>query len=300
MALLNKTQEEYYLGPDGNWDSLDEGYGSYQFISLEDIISNFIVAYVGESKLITKLKRSDVAFHAQRGIAELSFDVMTSFKSQEIEVPPSLGMVLPHDYVNYVKMTWMDSTGKERIIYPSSKTSNPLPILQDNNYEYLYDGAGQILTASESQTKKTFREMPYADVDVNSLTGTEQRDLYFGQRFGIDPETSQSNGVFIIDQIKGMIYFSSNIVNKIITLKYISDSLATDGEIKVHKFAEEALYKHIALAVLSTRANTPEYIINRFKKEKRAATRNAKIRLSNIKISEMEQVMRGKSKQIKH
>ena len=68
----------------------------------------------------------------------------------------------------------------------------------------------------------------------------------------------------------------------------------------VHKFAEEALYKYIAYAILSTRANTPEYMVARFRKEMSAAKRNAKLRLSNIKIEEITQVMRGKSKQIKH
>ncbi len=68
----------------------------------------------------------------------------------------------------------------------------------------------------------------------------------------------------------------------------------------VHKFAEEAMYKYIAHAILATKSNTPEYLVQRFKKEKRAATRTAKLRLSNIKIEELTQVMRGKSKQIKH
>jgi len=36
------------------------------------------------------------------------------------------------------------------------------------------------------------------------------------------------------------------------------------------------------------------------KQEKSAKLRNAKIRLSNIKLSEFVQVMRGKSKWIKH
>jgi hypothetical protein len=52
--------------------------------------------------------------------------------------------------------------------------------------------------------------------------------------------------------------------------------------------------------VLSTRANTPEYIINRYKKEKRSAVRQAKLRLSNIKLEDITQVLRGKSKHIKH
>ena len=39
--------------------------------------------------------------------------------------------------------------------------------------------------------------------------------------------------------------------------------------------------------------------IKEFRKEKRAATRNSKIRLSSLKIGELTQVMRGKSKIIK-
>ena len=89
-------------------------------------------------------------------------------------------------------------------------------------------------------------------------------------------------------------------VGRIVTLKYISDGLATDGEMIVHKLAEEAMYKYIAHAILATRINVPEYIVARFKREAAVAKRNAKLRLSNIKLEEITQVMRGKSKQIKH
>ena len=68
----------------------------------------------------------------------------------------------------------------------------------------------------------------------------------------------------------------------------------------VHKFAEEAMYKSIAHAILSTRQNTPEYIVARFKKERFAAIRQAKLRLSNLKMEELAQTLRGKSKWIKH
>ena len=68
----------------------------------------------------------------------------------------------------------------------------------------------------------------------------------------------------------------------------------------IPKFAEEAMYKWIAYGCLSARLETPEYVINRFKKERFAETRKAKIRLSNIKIEEITQVFRGKSKFIKH
>ena len=63
---------------------------------------------------------------------------------------------------------------------------------------------------------------------------------------------------------------------------------------------EEALYKWVAYALISTRANTDQNIVARIKKERFAEMRKAKLRLSNIKLEEITQVLRGKSKQIKH
>jgi hypothetical protein len=117
----------------------------------------------------------------------------------------------------------------------------------------------------------------------------------------LTPERAQANGVFYIDPIANVINFDSSFVGRIVTLKYISDGLGGDDEdLTVHKFAEEAMYKYIAHAVLATRANTPEYLVSRYKRELAAARRNTKIRLSNIKIEEIAQVMRNKSKIIKH
>jgi len=278
-----------------------EQYGDYQYISIQDIINNFIVSYVGEDKIISKIKRTDVAFHAQRGLAEFSYDTLKSFKSQEIEIPPSLTMRLPHDYVNYVKVCWVDEDGIERIIMPARKTSNPLAIIQDSDYDYTFDEDGSLLTASNSETWSRFEDATNRNVsDNNSLDEIELHQGALGQRYGLNPEFANKNGLYFIDNLKGKIHFDSSLTGKIITLKYISDSLGTDDEMVVHKFAEEAMYKHIAYAILATRANTQEYLVMRFKKEKFAATRLAKLRLSNLKSEELTQVMRGKSKQIKH
>lgn len=301
MGLITETNEQYYLGPDGVWNSNDEQYGNYEFISIKDIINNFIIAYVGEEKIISKLKRSDVAFHAQRGIQELSFDLLPSTKAIEIELGPQLYMILPQDYVNYVKFTWTDSLGLERVIYPAIKSSNPKAIIQDSQYEYTYDNNGQILYANESETLKRFdRATNIRTLEENYNNWDIMAVQNYGRRYGAEPQSTQNNGVFYIDHLKGLAHFSSDLTGKIITLKYISDGLGSDDEMVVHKLAEEAIYKYIAHAVLATRANTPEYLIARFKREFVAARRNAKIRLSNIKIEEIAQVMRNKSKIIKH
>ena len=297
MGLINETEHSYYNGND---------FGGYQFISLDHIINNFMIAYVGEGKIIPKVKRTDVAFHAQRAIQELSYDTFKCTKSQEIEIPPSLTMVLPQDYVNYVKLTWSDSLGIQHIIYPTNTTSNPKAIKQnvDGTYDFDADADG---TVSSTETDLLYQDDSNTWDSFKSSTSINQDDDYkddtywpnLGGRYGIDPAYAQINGSFYIDELKGKIHFSSNILGKTVILKYISDGLGTDGEMIVHKFAEEAMYKSIAYAILSTTlAGQP--LAASFRQQKSAAVRTAKLRLSNLKIEELTQIMRGKSKWIKH
>ena len=112
--------------------------GEYQFVSLSEIIDNFIAAYVGEGKILENVLDGDVHFHAHRALQELHYDTLKSCKSQEIEVCPSLKMPLPHDYVNYVKLTSVDSQGIEHVLYPASKTSNPFAVVQTEDCKYSF------------------------------------------------------------------------------------------------------------------------------------------------------------------
>ena len=448
MGLINETAQNYYD---------NENYGNYQFTPLSHVIGNFMVSYVGEDKIISKIKRTDVAFHAQRALQEFSFDTFKSFKSQEITVPPTLKMILPQDYVNYTKISWVDSAGIKHPLYSTNRTSNPTNhyqnsdgdfklvvsatitnnstdivledfngdiqigdivtgpsigswIVADNQYSTKaltlvdtldnYPTGSTTFTPTESITETltinspsgelrhnttniiapgitgapweigsnviTFdntsdtseiqigmvitafpdfpvgttvigvngkyvtmsnnattspvsntASIPFSLINEDSDTWSNYKsttpsennnddyedDTYWptdGQRYGLDPQHSQVNGSFYIDGVSGKIHFSSNISGKTVILEYISDSLGTNEEMRVHKFAEEALYKWIAYAILSTRPNIPEYVVQRYKKEKFAETRKAKLRLSNIKLEEITQTLRGKSKQIKH
>ena len=135
--------------------------------------------------------------------------------------------------------------------------------------------------------------------DANAYNhDTDIYDLNIGQRYGLETSIAQGNGTYYIDNLKGLIHFSSNVSGKTVILKYISDGLGTNEEMVVHKFAEEAMYKSIAYAIFSTTISGQQ-LVPRFKKEKFAAIRQAKLRLSNIKIDELAQIMRGKSKWIK-
>tara|TARA_R100001443_G_scaffold20825_1_gene33019 strand:+ start:1637 stop:3061 length:1425 start_codon:yes stop_codon:yes gene_type:complete len=474
MGLLDgTTHKEYYQG---------NNFGNYQFVSLDDIISQFQVMYVGEDKIIPKIKRADVAFHAQRALAELSFDTFKSFKSQEIEIPPSLTMVLPHDYVNYTKLSSVDAAGIKHVLYPTKHTSNPFEIKQKDTGEYDFPtGETTVMNADFSQNLDYYQKSPgfikvidgvlkfnhkvlnspggipfgdssavwqeidvsqvnYVDISADGVAAaaapggvlrfglsTNQGDMYThpniltdnlgnnipaslnasedifdiegamltwdstsstqealninvsayntvyilitsnapftsltqatvtntidnlsvtnaqsgnslnhasddglssstwtsyksstiaedgiddyryeqhwlnpNERYGLDPEQAQVNGSFYIDQRLGKIHFSSNINGKTVILDYISDSLGTDAEMQVPKLAEDAMYKHILCDIMSARSNIGAGRLTYYKKDKFAAVRKAKLRLSNIKLEELTQILRGQSKIIKH
>jgi hypothetical protein len=292
--------------------TVEDNYGSYGYITLNDIINNFMVAYVGEGKLIQQVKRTDVIFHAKRSLQEFSYDTLKSVKSQELTVPHSLSVILPQDYVNYVKLAWIDHRGIKHPIYPTNNLTT-IPYekpLQDNNGEPLQDNFGSNIegtSITEFRWKRNNTDIlnDYGNNSWGAMGygyGYDQWLYYgfFGERYGLDPQYSNSNGWFTIDDREGKISFSSNLINKIIVFEYISDGLAYDLDTRVPKLAEEAMYAYIIHAIMSLRVNQPEYIINRLKQEKSAKLRNAKIRLSNIKLEEITQVLRGQSKWIKH
>lgn len=287
---------------------VEENYGSYAYTKLGDIVNNFLIAYVGSGKLIQDVKRTDVIFHAKRAMQEFSYDTLKSVNSQELTVPHNLSIILPQDYVNYVNIYWVDNQGVKHIIMPSNNlTSDPYSLpLQDgqgvptqDNFENNIEGTSIV----EDRWKHNFFKNNKDLVD-NTIAGWEYYygwpEVGYGQMYGLDPQYANANGYFTINDREGKISFSANLVDRIIVFEYISDGLSTDIETRVPKLAEEAMYAYISHAVIASRINQPEYIVQRLKREASTKLRNTKLRLSNIKLNEIVQVMRGKSKWLKH
>ena len=563
--IIQKSQNFYYNN--------EEEHGNYQFITLDDIINSFMVVYVGQDKIIPRASRTDVQFHAMRALRELSFDTFKSVKAQEIVLPDTLQMILPHDYVNYTQISWSDDSGIKHPLYSTKHTSNPFSILQDDDGSYEFSNDRELITdpgfnrangflhpkwsstklnrtlkksSAESKPNSTYTDpngvtitgffpaagnkMDYSgginitlgkdaggtvsalnfahvpqpigvsgsifytgrilaawhrvnvrgmdnidlaatvnvvaggsltnsdgttgthtngevvisiqanpgdtsyndiaygsytlsrnmnqkanaigdvlewgsgdtgnDVGKSTVVNVEDYDIVYllitsridfnntddlgfstiaatpgssgvttgnsinktaadalrnlvrqvsvtngvspnnlqdrdsitktsstwekykssspaendqndfsydddrfdynvGKRYGLEPSHAQINGSFYIDNENGLIHFSSPLQGKTIILDYISDSLGTYQEMKVHKFAEDAMYKSILYDIISTRPNIGGGVVMRFKQEKRASRRVAKLRLSNIKLNDIIQIFRNKSKIIK-
>ena len=303
VVQLKSLSGGNYGNKDAFGQAVENNYDSYSYIKLDEVINNFQVAYVGTGKLIPSCKRTDIIFHAKRGLQEFSYDTLKSIKSQELTIPPGLSVVIPQDYVNYVKVSWIDQLGIKRPIYPANNlTINPYSTpTQDDLGVPVQDNFGNNIQGT-SITEDRWANDPVINEDLFGYNRDELlgRGYGYGQMYGMDPQYSQANGWFTINDREGKFSFSSNLANKLIVLEYVSDGLAYDMDTRIPKMAEEALYAHISHAVIASRINQPEYIVRRLKQDRSAKLRNAKIRLSNIKLDEIVQVMRGKSKWIKH
>jgi hypothetical protein len=295
-----------YGNKDAYGETVQDNWGSYAYTKLNDVINNFIVAYVGAGKLIPSVKRTDVIFHAKRAMQEFSYDTLKSINSQELNIPNSLSVAIPQDYVNYVNIHWVDKQGVKHIIMPTQLTSNPYsnPI-QDQSGIPMQDNFGDNIEGT------SITEERWANNDLKQRNEIRNNSLGFGsfygedgygagQLYGLDPQYANVNGYFTINEREGKFSFSSDLVGKLIILEYVSDGLSTNLNTRVPKMAEEAMYAYISHAIIASRINQPEYVVNRLKREKSAKLRNTKIRLSNIKLNEIVQVLRGQSKWIKH
>jgi len=304
------TQAEKAFG-----EATDDNYGGYQYIKLNDIVSNFLVGYVGQNKLLPDAKRTDVIFFAKRAMQEFSYDTLKSIKSTELTVPAGLTLVLPQDYVNHVRTSWVDGLGVQHIVYPTNNltTSPYYTPAQDSAGIPTQDNFGNEIEGT-SITQERWHTANDRIINGAWVLDDFTNDLWaynwnytgnwlgasWGQLYGQEAQYAQYNGWYNINERDGVISFSSNLVDKLLVFEYLSDGLAYDLDSRVPKLAEEAMYAYILHALISTRINQPEYVVQRLRQEKSAKLRNAKIRLSNIKLDEIVQVMRGKSKWIKH
>lgn len=303
MAISRKPLDvDNYSAAEGGNGSAIPGY--YSRVNLNDIINNFIVGYTGDGKVLPKVPRYEVAFWAQRTVQEFSYDIFHAEKNMEIELSSTLQISLPSDYVNYVDISCLDADGNLRPLQNSKRLKPAKSASQDQDYNYIYDQEGNIIYEQTSQTLKQFGESDIATKKQNYESDEyDVRDEAYGAKYGSEPERANANGTYVLDLEAGKIYFDSMFgEGDIIVLSYISDGLGDNGDfanVLVPKLAEDAVYASI-LYNLSKLRPSASGAAGLYKKEAYAKLRNAKIRLSNMKIKEIAQVLRGKSKWIKH
>lgn len=306
MAYI--TNYQYYTNSgvvpeNANW-------GEYQFVTLKDIVNNFMLMYVGDNELVNNVSRYKVLFHAKRGIQEINYDALRNIKVLQQGVDENLRFILPPDYINYVRI----SVEKDGILFPlheNTKINYATEYLKDNNGDLLFDVNGEVLEAGNSQLDRDrlagLPQQQFLDSGVRygQWGWCVDGDWYFsygiGGYYGLNTETATINDTFRIDRKSGVINFSSGVNAQSVVLEYVSDGMENgdDDSVSINKLAEDYIYTYIRWAILDNRVDAQEYVVRRARKEKMAKLRNAKIRLSNMHAGRLLMNLRGRDKWIK-
>lgn len=307
MAYL--TEYQYYEN-NGNAPE-DANWGSYQYVSLYDIVNNFMLMYAGNHSLVNNEERYKILFHAKRAVQELNYDAFKELKILELDVCDTLRYVLPIDYVNWVRIS-LYKDGVLRPLTENIQTNWSDAYLQDNNCRILFDHDGNILKPSTSTidmqriegTKKSIylnEQSPYNDREGYCVDGDWYFDYGIGAQYGLNTETANFNPTFKINKKAGVINFSSDMAGELCILEYVSDGMegGDDSQISVNKLFEEYVYAYVQYAILNAKFGVQEYVVARARKRSSALLRNAKLRISNIHPGRLIQNIRGMDKWIK-
>lgn len=307
MAYI--SQEKYYenngvIPKDLNW-------GSYQYVSLGDIVTNFLLMYSGNHSLVNNEERYKVLFHAKRAVQELNYDAFKEIKVLQLEVTNNLIFVLPSDYVNWVRIS-LYKNGLLRPLTENIQTLTSISYLQGQNGKITFNQQGEALSPENSSLVQDRLNGVKKSIYLNqgnqfdgqygwNYDGMWYFEYNIGTAYGLNTETANFNPTFTIDRKAGVINFDHSMANEQCVVEYVSDGMenGNDSLITVNKLFEDYIYAAIEYNILSSKVGVQEYVVSRARKKRRALYNNAKIRISNIHPGRLLMNMRGMDKQIK-
>ena len=303
------SQYQYY--ENGGNQPTDVNWGSYQYVSLFDIVNNFMLMYAGNHSLVNNEERFKILFHAKRAVQELNYDAFKQIKVLQLTVDDTLRYILPSDYVNWVRVN-LYKDGYLRPLTENIQILSSLAYLQDQTGKILFDQFGNALSPQFSEidsqrlagTKKSIYLNPQSTYDGQlgwNIDGVWYFEYGLGERYGLNTETANFNPTFAIDTRSGVINFNADMYGQSVILEYISDGMenGNDALVSVNKLFEKYIYAYVQYEILNSKLGVQEYIVARARKEKAALLRNAKIRMSNIHPGRLLMNLRGMDKWLK-
>lgn len=280
------------MSRDSNPDYYDneELWGGYQFLTLDKIVNDFIYS-LDDDDYISNVKRDKVVFHSKRAIRELFTGAMRQIRAVQLTIGDKLTIQVPQDYINYVRISWVDEEGLLHPLALNNNISMAKRYLQDHKANILLDSDGyelfddNLVRGSGTYTKYTVCCNPF------------QPNRDYSENY--------SNGSYNVDTSAGVIRFSSDVESKEIVLEYISDGLfmetdrQSEKDIKIHKFADTTIRSYVYYELIKFKRNVPAYAIKSARDEYFNDLRLLKRKINTIRMSELLQAFKSANKWIK-
>ena len=231
ITAYDPATESPTTAPNGSWVVFDPGnLGDGQFLSLEDIINNYIVLYADEDAHGGMPKRVKLEALAKRAIQEFSYDTFR-VKDWEYTVGENARIPFPQDMVEFARLGWVDRYGIQRWLVPRKDNTNPRSTLQtEGRADSVWNPVlrylpGQFVSIVDGSNTRYFRRTSVAPLTnpsplTNSMEWTEITDI------DDIPETSG----FLYDE-EGNQTFADNTSHSI--LQYDANSLRARGNANI-------------------------------------------------------------------
>lgn len=264
-------------------------HGDYQYETLRNVIDAMIVRAQDDDSYLKNTKRSLMLLHAKEGIQMLAQGVANDVLGIELTVPESGYLILPQDYVNWVRVSVVctdDVTGGKhlQVLDINKNISTYTSYLQDNVGEILFDADGYPL---EADTSNAYAQ-PYISYTFSS-----------GYQPTLDTSQLHKHGAFNVDERGGRITFSSNLVDRNVVIEYVSDGLNAElreDQVTIHKHCVQALKDWIYYACIEQRMHVPASEKDRALRRFKTSQHKAKIARSGLNLQYIMRLMRQKTK----
>lgn len=270
-----QTPFEYYADEDN--------FGSYQYVTLKKVVDEMLLEAMDDDSLLKNTKRSLMVLYGKQGVKKLTEDIPGEVLAIERTVGEQLYFPLPQDYVSWVRISIVDNDGKLQPLNVNKNMNTATGYLQDNDAELLFDEDGYILTA-----------------DSNNVIGRPYKkygftDNYRGGFMELDTSKLSRYGEVVFDERRGVVAFSSDLIDKEVVLEYKSDGLQwenlSEQQITIHKLLQEPLRDWMRYSIYNNKRNISisdkRAALNRFK----TTAHQAKIKRSEFDIVEISRVL---------
>jgi hypothetical protein len=266
------------------------------FISLNDIINNFLIAYTGPGKMVPDAKRTEVIFHARRCLQEFAYDTLKS----QFSTTANLVSVAADPAGSRVKFPQpTDSVAIIKVVRSANNPPSQASTLEQAGSLYtpgnIYD---TLITTRDSGSGITVRVdtvtggaavgpiatytimnpgTGYSIGDIVGLvdiggTGLNGQIKITALDFFTVPMTEVARVVatpitslteYSVDYATRELFFADALAGFAVEYTYLSNALTTDESAAIPKLAEEALYACMIYSIMANRDNPDPNLLQR-------------------------------------
>ncbi len=274
------TPFEYY--------SDEDNFGNYQYVTLKEVVDEFSLEAMDDDSLLKNTKRGLFVLYGKQGIKKLTAETPGEVLAIARTVSEQLYFPLPQGFVDWVRVSVVDQEGKLQTLNVNKNMNTAIGYLQDHMYDLLFDANGYILQSDgDNVLGKAYQKYAFSDSCC-------------GGQFELDTSKLSRFGEAVFDERRGVVAFSSDLMDQQIVLEYKSDGLQwqnlLEQQITIHKLLQEPLRDWMRYCVYRNKRNVSNFekqaALNRYK----TTAHQAVIKRSDLDIIEISRLLNSGSK----